>query len=1221
MLPAFTLHAKELTGTDAQRTVPGAERVVSSSISSVPEYVKFRTGSEIPFNSFEQWMMTHYKLPAHTGFKLLNVQHENNGMSHYRYRQTINGFEVEGTMYLLHVSNNNIVSMNGQIFDQIESSKNVVVNESAALNTALQNMNAVVYRWQVPSWEEHLKNVKNDRAATWFPKGELAYAPVNGKYKAENYRLCYKFDIYAQQPLDREYVFVDVVTGNVIYKINRIQDTDVPATAITAYSGSRLMTTDSVNATTYRLRNTSRGLGVETYNLLQGTNYLNTDFFDTDNFWDNVNPQKDQYATDAHWGAEMTYDYYFYHFNRNSIDDAGQKLLSYVHYDVNYVNAFWDGTSMTYGDGGNGYTPLTSLEITGHEISHGVTENTCGLVYQDESGGMNEGFSDCMGNAIRYFGKQPANIDWMIGNEIGGTPFRNMANPNQFQNPDCYGGQYWNAPNEVHNNSGVLNFWFYLLTEGGTGTNDIGNAYNVSPLGIDTAAAILYRAWSLYMFPNATYADARYYTIQAAADLYGACTNAVIQTTNAWHAVGVGNTFVAGVTSNFDAPLTNFCQIPATVTFTNSSNNGGVYTWDFGDGTTSNATSPSHTYTAYGTYDIQLIADGGSCGIDSLTKLAYISVDENNPCVVILNNGTNQTQTACAGQLFDTGGPTSNYADNTNSTITISPVGASTVTLNFTLFEMEATYDFLNVYDGPSTASPLIGAYSGFALPNGGTITSTGSSITLVQTSDVSVTNAGFAVNWQCQISNVPPAANFIADITTSCNGSVNFTDLSLNGPTSWLWDFGDGNTSTVQSPSYTYSTNGVYTVTLTASNGFGSDTHTLTSYITINLPIAPAAADVTICPGTTASISAIGADSLNWYTDPFGGTSLFTGAFFTTPVLTASTTYYVESDIYPSTQNFGPVDNNIGGGGVYTNATYRFLSFDCLSPVKLVSVKVFATGAGIRTITLTNSGGVVLNSITVNVPDGMSRITLNFDVPAGINFELGIPATSNISLYRNNSGSVFPYQISNLVSITGTNAGAAGYYYYFYDWEIQAPPCTSTRTPVNVDVFPILADFSYTTSLTTYTFTDLSTNAVSWMWDFGDGTTSPIQNPVHTYTANGTYNIMLVISDGNCSDTSYQSVTVTTVGIAGVNDQTNITVYPNPVNNVLLINFGSMITSGNCVVKINNAIGQTILMKEVSGDNLKTTYALDMSNVAAGIYEVIVSSDKNSLVQKIVKQ
>ncbi len=1213
----FPSQAREIKGAEANKTIQGAELIRYSGKSSVPEFVKFRAGLEIPLAQFEKWAHSALRLPANYGFSLINSETDAVGMQHYRYRQTINGIPVEGSMYLVHVNQGYVMSVNGRLYDKISATPVAAMQKEAALQAALNHINAQTYRWQIPSWENHLKEVQHDPSASWYPKATLAYAPLNGDYRSDKFRLCYKFDIYAQVPLSRNYVFVDAVTGDVIYKLNRIHDTDVPATAVTAYSGTRNMITDSVNATTYRLRDGSRGLGVETYNLQQSTNYVNTDFTDTDNFWDNVNPQQDEYASDAHWGAEMTYDFYLTRFNRNSLDNNGQKLLSYVHYDVGFTNAFWDGTSMTYGDGGGGYTPLTSLEITGHEISHGITENTCNLVYADESGALNEGFSDCIGNAIRYYGKQPATINWFIGDEIGGTPFRNMADPNQFQNPDCYGGTFWNAPNEVHNNSGVLNFWFYLVSEGGSGTNDLNDVYNVGEIGIDTAAAILYHAWSVYMFPDANYADARYYTIQSAADLYGACTNPVMQVTNAWHAVGVGNAFIFGVVSDFSAPQTSYCQIPAEVDFTNLTNNGGTYIWDFGDGTTSTLTAPTHTYANYGTYDVKLIADGGACGIDSILKVAYIDVDTANPCIVILTNGSNQTQTSCAGQIFDTGGPNANYGDSETSTITIAPLGASTVTLTFTQFAMEAGFDYLYIYDGPSAASPLIGQYSGFGLPNGGTVSSTGSSITVVQTSDVFVTEAGFAFNWQCQLSNVAPTANFIASTTVSCSGVIQFTDLSLNGPTGWLWDFGDGNTSILQNPSYTYTTSGVYTVTLTATNGFGSSMDSIVSYITINIPSAPSSSNVSICPNTSASLVATGVDSLVWFATPTGGVPVYTGGSFTTPILTATTTYYVESDIYPALQYADPHDSTFGGGTIFNNNNYHDLIFNCYSPVKLVSVKVYAQGAGMRTITLIDENGIQINSVTVNIPDGPSRVTLDFDLPVGNNMELGCEGL--VDLFRNNSGAMFPYTLAGLVSITGTNAGAPGYYYYFYDWELQEPPCVSARTPVTVDVANVIADYSFTVVGVTYTFTDLSTGSLSWFWDFDDGNTSPLQNPVHTYTANGTYNVVLIVNDGTCSDTTFQTIVVTSVGLADASAHPTIT-YPNPVRDVLILKLGDQFASQRVEIRLNNTLGQSVSVREISGAISGQEISIPAS-FAPSVYELVITGESGRFVQKIVKQ
>jgi Zn-dependent metalloprotease len=108
----------------------------------------------------------------------------------------------------------------------------------------------------------------------------------------------------------------------------------------------------------FRLREAGRGNGIETY----VTSVNAVDFIDTDNNWNNVNANLDEAATDAHWGCEMTYDYFFLEHNRNSLDDAGLALIRYVHYDNLYANAFWDGQRMTYGDG-NGTNPARLLLV------------------------------------------------------------------------------------------------------------------------------------------------------------------------------------------------------------------------------------------------------------------------------------------------------------------------------------------------------------------------------------------------------------------------------------------------------------------------------------------------------------------------------------------------------------------------------------------------------------------------------------------------------------------------------------------------------------------------------------------------------------------------------------------------------------------------------------------------------------------------------------------
>jgi PKD repeat protein len=166
---------------------------------------------------------------------------------------------------------------------------------------------------------------------------------------------------------------------------------------------------------------------------------------------------------------------------------------------------------------------------------------------------------------------------------------------------------------------------------GGTGVNDLGDAYNVTGIGMANAADIAFRTNTVYLTSISGYADARFYSIQSAIDLFGACTPEVIATTNAWYAVGVGGVFVFGVNVAFNANITTGCSVPFTVNFTNNSTNAGTFLWNFGDANTSTQNNPSHIYTNFGTYTVTLIGDGGACGIDTAVQTAYIVLTDQSP--------------------------------------------------------------------------------------------------------------------------------------------------------------------------------------------------------------------------------------------------------------------------------------------------------------------------------------------------------------------------------------------------------------------------------------------------------------------------------------------------------------------------------------------------------------------------------------------------------------
>ncbi|WP_294270310.1 M4 family metallopeptidase [uncultured Chryseobacterium sp.] len=567
------------------QTIPS--KLVLSKDGLHAEFIRFEKdrpafqGSPVLFDETSQ------RLSAAQGRKL-GLEKDQLGYETYRFQQILNDIPVEYGMMAVQTKDGKIVGESGKWIVKMPKNleKSAKISESIALQSALTFVGAESYKWQNKEEEDFIRRESGDKNASFAPKGEMVYYSDPADEKMNDLRLAYKFDIYAERPVSRQYVFVDAKDGKVLGVDAIIHEVNSPGTAVTAYSGTRSIMTDSYNGS-YRLRETGRngGTAVQTFDLKKGTNYSSAvDFTDTDNSWNNVNSNKDQYATDAHWGAEMTVDYLYTKFGRKSIDNNHFAIKSYVHYSTNYFNAFWDGSRMTYGDGSsstNGGKPLTALDVCGHEIAHGMTSKTANLAYQRESGALNEGFSDIFGNSIELWAR-PTQASWKLGEDFSYV-IRDMADPNAYSQPDTYLGKYWKAtttsgcsnPSQsndycgVHTNSGVLNFWYYLLVTGGSGTNDKGFAYNVTGIGLDKAAAIAYRTLTTYLTSSSTYMNARTYSLQAAADLYGAGSTEVTQVTNAWNAVGVGGgTSAAGKMAAPDALLYTISPNPATDKFT-----------------------------------------------------------------------------------------------------------------------------------------------------------------------------------------------------------------------------------------------------------------------------------------------------------------------------------------------------------------------------------------------------------------------------------------------------------------------------------------------------------------------------------------------------------------------------------------------------------------------------------------------------------------------------
>lgn len=542
-----------------------------------PTFIKFDSRDKASTTAdSKQTLRTFVYTQPKDEIKELSSKKDQLGFTHEKFQQYFSGIKVEYGVFSVNKKNDVIQSLNGEYLPLDENfSTKPILSEQAALQKAMNYIGAQKYMWQDPENEAFAK--KTEKSGTFYPKGELVivqnYLGADKESKMKP-TLAYKFNIYAVSPLSRDYVFVDAKTGIIVHKDAIIKHcnnlthnhsaiklsqpnseysilADANGTAATRYSGTRAIVADSYNGS-YRLRESARG--IQTYDMNMGINYnAAVDFTDNDNNWTSAehnNAAKDNAALDAHWGAEMVRDYWTVKHGRNSFDDNGAITKSYVHFDLveygypNNDNAFWNGSVMTYGDG-TSFSPLTCIDVVAHEIGHAVTENTANLVYSYESGALNEAFSDIYGVSVEYFA-DPTKDTWVLGEEIGG-PIRSLINPNAYGQPDTYLGTNWYTGTGdnggVHYNSGVLNHWFYILTVGKSGTNDNGDSYNVSGIGIDKAAAIAYRTESVYLSSNSQYADARTYAIQSAIDLYGAGSNEVIQTTNAMYAVGVGSPY------------------------------------------------------------------------------------------------------------------------------------------------------------------------------------------------------------------------------------------------------------------------------------------------------------------------------------------------------------------------------------------------------------------------------------------------------------------------------------------------------------------------------------------------------------------------------------------------------------------------------------------------------------------------------------------------------
>jgi len=483
---------------------------------------------------------------ARSEFKLQMVQADELGYEHVRLNQYYRGIRVERSELIVHINNERkIYQVNGDYTPDIKISAAPTIAGSEALEIGIDHFQG-----------EPILEVRLEPELVIYPLG-------NRHYLAYHYIL-YTEKLSGEPGLWRYYV--DAHTGEIINRYNDIQYIAPPTDngSHQEITGSRLSGEDGsivtidgwydVTNNAYYLYN--KNLLWYIYNVAtSGYPDSNTYAYRSTNDWGT----SDRTEISAGKNFNHTQDYFRTVHSRDSFDNASAYARGNVHEGTNYVDAYWDGTDFHFGDGdGISFDPLATIDIVAHEYGHAWTDYTSNLIYQDESGALNESFSDIVGATVEFYAqpdgassypnKVPGYADWLLGEDasLSSTALRDMrtpANTNTVgfgnEQPSRYHATYWYTGTDdnggVHTNSGVQNFVYYLLSEGDTGTND-GLPYDVTGIGVSNARQVAYRANTNYLASSANHRASRLAWIDAASDLNSSWVDSVKA---AWNAVGI----------------------------------------------------------------------------------------------------------------------------------------------------------------------------------------------------------------------------------------------------------------------------------------------------------------------------------------------------------------------------------------------------------------------------------------------------------------------------------------------------------------------------------------------------------------------------------------------------------------------------------------------------------------------------------------------------------
>ncbi|MEI5909332.1 M4 family metallopeptidase [Bacillus spongiae] len=478
-------------------------------------------------------------------FKIVERETDELGMTHYRTQFTVDGIPVYGAELNVHTDQNGVVtSINGQAEPKL-------LNKKWSNSIKLSKENAL------EAAEEHLSLSPEEDTYTTEPKVDLYL------YKhEEKWVPAYIVELQFLEPyIGRELIFIDAKKGDVLKSQNLIKHATETGpqtgTGTGVLGDSKSLNTyfDADKGSYYLIDTTKSMFNVDETAPILLDGVIRT--YDSNEIWntgsivsDSDNIFEDKAAVDAHYYGGVVYDYFYDKHNRNSYDDKGSDIVSSVHVEKAWNNAAWVGTQMVYGDGdGITFSPLSgSLDVVAHELTHAVTDFSADLVYENESGALNESFSDVFGIIVEAENDTTDSVDWLLGEDVytpnvAGDALRSMEDPTLYGQPD-HMNDFVVLPNTadgdhggVHTNSGIPNKAFYHIAN----AIDLKNTVAGEDVNLDKTGEIYYRALTKYLTSQSQFIDARNAILQATEDLYGADSEEYSAVADGFASVGIGS--------------------------------------------------------------------------------------------------------------------------------------------------------------------------------------------------------------------------------------------------------------------------------------------------------------------------------------------------------------------------------------------------------------------------------------------------------------------------------------------------------------------------------------------------------------------------------------------------------------------------------------------------------------------------------------------------------